>query len=93
VTTARSTTTRDQHRRILRRGEPPCALCGDPIDYKAHHLDPLSFTVDHTIPLNKGGSDDLDNKQPTHRKCNRAKSDTLEAEQPEPTWVTGRCWW
>jgi 5-methylcytosine-specific restriction endonuclease McrA len=90
--TARSTTTRDQHRRIIRRGEPPCAICGLPIDYKAHHLDPLSFTVDHTVPLAKGGADTLDNKQPTHRKCNRDKSDKLDVPAAE-AWVTARNWW
>jgi 5-methylcytosine-specific restriction endonuclease McrA len=98
---ARSTTTRDRHRRIIRRGEPPCAYqrClypGVPIDYRTtNHLDPLSYTVDHIIPLNKGGTDELDNKAPMHRACNRDKSDKHGDDQPKagPAFVTHRNWW
>lgn len=96
----RNTTTRDKHRRIIARGlppspfgpEPPCHWCGEPIDYEAHHLDPLSFTIDHVIPLAKGGSDTLDNIVPAHRVHNREKSDKL-VYQPGVTFVTERNWW
>ena len=77
----RSTTVRDRHRRAIARGKPPCAICGNPIDYDAHHHDPLSFTVDHIIPWSKGGADTLDNKQPAHRGCNRAKSDKVPGSE------------
>lgn len=33
----------------------------------------MGFVVDHIIPLEAGGTDTLDNKQPAHRTCNRAK--------------------
>lgn len=75
---ARSTTTRDRDRKRIRRGQPGCHICGQPIDYTAPHLDPGEFTVDHIIPLNKGGADILENKAAAHRACNRAKSDKLE---------------
>lgn len=31
----------------LRACHHPCWLCGQPIDYGAHHTDPNSFSVDH----------------------------------------------
>lgn len=89
----RNTATRDQHRRVIRRGEPPCALCGQPIDYSLHHLDPMAFTVDHIVPLAKGGTDTLDNKQPAHRRCNRTKGDQLDVSTTGPrTYITPRAW-
>ncbi|MGH3968463.1 MAG: HNH endonuclease [Mycobacterium sp.] len=57
----RNTTRRDKFRAKIRRSEPPCHLCGEPIDYGADHLDPRSFTIDHVVPLAAGGEDSLDN--------------------------------
>lgn len=96
----RSTTTRDRHRRIIRLGLPPsgfgpkpdCYHCSEPIDYEAGHLEDLSFQIDHLIPVDKGGPDTIDNIVPSHRKCNREKSNKL-AYQPGVTYVTDRCWW
>lgn len=85
----RSTARRDRHRKIIRKDEPPCGICHDPINYQAHHLDPLSFTIDHITPRNRGGSDTLDNLQAAHRKCNRTKSDKVAAGVD---FVTERCW-
>lgn len=66
--TKRSTTTRDRHRALIRRDEPPCHLCGGPIDYSLPHLDPGAFVVDHVIPLARGGEDALHNKKAAHRQ-------------------------
>lgn len=91
----RSTTRRDRHRRIIARGRPPCALCHEPIDYEASFGEPRSFVVDHVIPINRGGSDLLDNKQPAHFKCNTDKSDSLP-DDPLPgeiEYMTDRVWW
>ena len=71
----RSTTIRDRHRAIIRRGEPACHICGEPIDYDAPHTEPRSFVVDHVVPLARGGEDKLNNKAAAHRQCNRTKSD------------------
>ncbi|QFG10080.1 HNH endonuclease [Mycobacterium phage IdentityCrisis] len=102
-TVQRNTTARDRHRRIISRGlppspfgpKPPCYHCGEPIDYDAHHLDPLSFTIDHLKALANGGSDTIDNIVPSHRKCNRDKSDKdLDEQLPAGvTFVTERRWW
>ena len=89
--TPRSTTTRDRLRRQVSRGHPPCHLCGDPIDYSLRSPDPLSFEVDHVIPRSRGGEDTLDNAAPSHRRCNRAKSNRL-ATDDAVIYVTERSW-
>jgi len=84
---ARSTTLRDRHRKIIAADEPPCHICGGEINYQAGHLDPLSFTIDHIVPLNRGGADALDNLAAAHRACNRDKSDDVgDGFRPSPSW-------
>lgn len=87
-----NTTIRDRHRRVIRRGEPPCGICGEDIDYALAYPDLRSFVVDHVIPINRGGDDTLDNKQPAHNTCNRAKSDALASDLAARTYVTHRAW-
>ena len=77
---SRNTTIRDRHRAIIRRGEPPCWICGQPIDYTLPAQDPMSFVVDHKTPLALGGTDTLDNKAAAHRQCNRDKGARPHAE-------------
>ena len=89
---SRNTSTRNKHRRIVSKDRPSCHWCHEEIDYDAHHLDPLSFQIDHVIPISKGGSDTLDNLVASHRKCNRSKSDKLDYH-PGVTFVTERNWW
>lgn len=90
--TARNTARRDRHRKQVARGRPPCHLCGEDIDYEASHLEPLAFTIDHIIPIAKGGEDELSNLAPAHRKCNRAKGDGGAAIKAAVSFVTDRSW-
>ena len=90
--TTRSTTTRDQHRAVIRRTKPDCGICGQPIDYDMPYLDPMSYTVDHIVPWSHGGDDTIDNKQAAHRICNRMKSNKLEDETKPKTFITSRTW-
>ena len=91
----RNTTTRDKHRRIIARDQPPCGICSTPIDYTLPHHHPRSYVVDHITPRDKGGPDTLDNKQAAHRDCNRDKSDKLpyQSDVAAVTFVTERQWW
>jgi 5-methylcytosine-specific restriction endonuclease McrA len=92
VSTGRNTTTRDQHRAAIRRTKPPCGICHGDIDYTLKSPDPKSYVVDHITPLNRGGTDTLDNKQAAHRDCNRTKSDKTEADNSPRTFITTRTW-
>lgn len=92
--TGRNTTTRDRHRAVIARDRPPCGICGREIDYTLPYLDPGEFVVDHIIPIAKGGTDTLDNKQAAHRACNRTKSDGMpgDAGTAVRIFVTARSW-
>jgi 5-methylcytosine-specific restriction endonuclease McrA len=52
----------------------PCWICGHSIDPDLDSRHPMSFTLDHLIPLSKGG-DLLDpaNARSAHRRCNSAR--------------------
>lgn len=55
-----------------------CAICGRPVDKSLKNPHPLAATVDHIIPIAKGGHpSDISNLQLAHRQCNRAKSDKI----------------
>lgn len=45
-----------------------CAICGNPVKYK-------KMTVDHIIPLSKGGTNAMDNLQLACKRCNLMKAD------------------
>lgn len=72
-----------QNKKIILATQSICGICGQPIDKSLKYPHPMSPTVDHIIPCAKGGSDDLDNLQLAHRKCNRMKSDNMPEEKPK----------
>lgn len=42
----------------------------------------IELTVDHIVPLSKGGNNDIDNIQPLCRKCNAQKCDDVKEFEP-----------
>ena len=61
-----------------------CGICGKPVDFSYRYPHPLSATVDHIIPVAKGGHpSDISNMQLAHFACNRVKGDRL-AKKKEP---------
>ena len=55
-----------------------CGICGKPVDMSLRYPHPMSPTVDHIIPVSKGGHpSDISNLQLAHRCCNRQKADRL----------------
>lgn len=64
-----------------------CHLCGHAIDPSATVLRE-TFTVDHVIPLSKGGADAPHNLKAAHFGCNAAKSNRQERRRrrlrPDP---------
>ena len=68
----------EKNRKRIFATQTICALCGKPVDFSLKAPHPLSATVDHIIPVAKGGHpSDIDNLQLAHRCCNRAKSDKV----------------
>lgn len=60
---------------IYHRFDGRCAVCGSN-EY---------ISIDHILPLSKGGDNTEDNLQPLCRDCNLSKRDQLEV--PPPWWL------
>ncbi|MFI2084333.1 HNH endonuclease signature motif containing protein [Streptomyces rubiginosohelvolus] len=61
----------------------PCARCGQPIDPTLNARSGWSFTLDHIVPLSRGGSLlDPANARSMHRRCNSARGNRLTTAQP-----------
>ena len=68
----------EKNRQIVLKTQQVCGICGREVDFAYKFPHPLSPTVDHIIPLSKGGHpSDLANLQLAHRCCNRQKSNKL----------------
>lgn len=62
---------------LLERDGEECGICGEAIDLDLEHPDPLSKSIDHVIPISKGGEHSLTNCQLAHLGCNVRKSNKL----------------
>jgi len=84
----------ERNRKKILASENICAICGQEVDTKLKYPHPMSATVDHIIPVSKGGHpSDLSNLQLAHFYCNRQKSDKLlnsQAEEPEEKEIDNR---
>lgn len=57
--------------RLAERDGYRCAICGRP----EHNIKKL--TIDHIVPIARGGASNFQNLQLSHRRCNNLKSDVL----------------
>ena len=68
--------------KLISRDNNRCHICGgacDKNDKQYGHVGPLYPTIDHVIPLAKGGAHTWDNVKLAHFDCNSHKSDHLES--------------
>lgn len=71
--TNRNSAQRERDRKTIARTKAGCHICGTAIDYSLKSPDPMSYEVDHLVPLARGGADELSNKAAAHRVCNSKK--------------------
>ena len=67
---------------LYKRDKGICYICGTKCDYEDYTYKGNTFiagnyypSIDHVIPLNKGGTDDWNNLKLAHRICNSLKRD------------------
>ena len=58
-----------------------CGICCDPIPKDHSYPSPLSASLDHVVPLIRGGDHSMANSQASHLRCNLSKGDRLLARQ------------
>lgn len=54
-----------------------CGICGESIDWRLAYPDVLSASIDHVIPVSKGGAHTRENVQAAHLRCNISKSNRV----------------
>lgn len=64
---------------VVREYGDDCHICTQKIDLSLPRTSKQGLTIDHVIPLSKGGSDEMENLRPAHWICNNRKSDKLDA--------------
>ena len=70
IKTPRRCFTAKERRDIYVRDKGICGICGK-------FVPPDSFTIDHIVPISKGGTYEYSNLQCCCRKCNQLKADAL----------------
>ena len=65
---------------VYLRDEWRCQLCGSTVKRKASAPDPEAPTLDHIVPVSRGGTDDPGNLQLAHFLCNVKRGNKMLAE-------------
>lgn len=68
----RGTTWNRKRDRIIRENDY-CFICGDVVDKSLPGNDPMGPSIDHLIPVSKGGTDDDENLYLAHLMCNKRR--------------------
>lgn len=70
----------ERNRKKILLTQDVCGICGRPVDKSLKFPHPMSPTVDHIIPIDRGGHPSaIENLQLAHFACNRQKSDKLSS--------------
>jgi 5-methylcytosine-specific restriction endonuclease McrA len=56
--------------KIFYKNQGQCQLCNSPIDLRLKSPDPMSFSIDHIVPVSLGGTHEQANLQAAHLVCN-----------------------
>lgn len=71
----------DKNKKRIYATQSVCGICGKPVDFSLKYPHPLSPTIDHIIPIDKGGHpSDIANLQLAHFTCNRQKSNKVRLD-------------
>lgn len=79
----KSTLIREEWESVVRDADFKCHICGEKIVLDIGS--PNRLSLDHIVPLSRGGENTKDNVTPTHRRCNQSRSDMTLKEFDE--WI------
>ena len=78
-------------KKIIFASQSLCGICGRAVNFDKKFPDPWSATLDHIIPIEKGGDPaSLENLQLAHLQCNRIKSNKLVSPTAKEKNVSNR---
>ena len=78
-------------KKIIYASQTNCGICGRPVNFDLKFPDPWSATLDHVVPVSKGGDPAaLENLQLAHLQCNRQKASKLYEPQIKEKSVSNR---
>lgn len=69
-----------RHEDVYERDGWICGLCTEPVDRELCYPDPMSASLDHIIPLSRGGHHVWENVQLAHLDCNVRKQARIAEE-------------
>ena len=65
---------------LIARDNSTCHICRQPVDMALKYPDPMSRSIDHIIPISRGGLHEESNCGLAHLRCNVSKSARLMEE-------------
>lgn len=72
----------ERHKKRILATETICGICGQPVDKSLKYPAPGSPTIDHIIPISRGGHPyALENLQLAHFRCNRLKFNQMTTDE------------
>lgn len=81
----------EKAKKIIYGSQTNCAICGRAVDFDKKFPDPWSPTLDHIIPISKGGDPAaLENLQLAHLQCNRIKASKIVEVKEKEVAVSNR---
>lgn len=81
-------------RQIVLRTAEVCAICGRRLVSDAPPRSRWSSSVDHVVPLSRGGAPfDVGNLRATHYGCNASRGDGSGRRRPSRPAVRRAAWW
>ena len=73
----------EANKKIILATQSICGICGRPVDKSLKFPDPMCATIDHIIPVTRGGDPSaLENLQLAHRCCNMGKGTKISILPP-----------
>jgi 5-methylcytosine-specific restriction endonuclease McrA len=68
-------------RKVFTRDNWRCGICREKVDKRLRWPHQMAASLDHVVPLSRGGSHTYANTQCAHSRCNSAKSNGGHGEQ------------